>query len=90
MANSSKSRSGPSNWPDNVRPIDMDSLGRLGIDEKHRLYWEGEPLEISKPLSFTRWQIAFGVAGLILTAIGVAAASVSAWADVQTYRASSE
>ena len=72
-------------WPSHVRAMDMDSLGDLGIDDEHRIYWQGKPIEIAKPVSLTRNQTIFAIAGLILTAIGVMAACASAWADVQNY-----
>ena len=46
----------PPEWPAHVAPISQSGLALLGLDAKHRLYWDGEPVEVGKPLVLTWWQ----------------------------------
>ena len=35
----------PPHWPADVRPISIDGLILLGLDARHRLYWDGERVQ---------------------------------------------
>ena len=43
-------------WPKGVRPISFMDLGRLGIDARKRLYWDGEPVETQHRINLSFWQ----------------------------------
>jgi hypothetical protein len=74
----------PQNWPRGVETIGIEDLNRLGIDSRHRLYWDGQPVEIRSSLALTRFQKWFAVgaaivgllAGLATIATGVNNASL--------------
>lgn len=68
------------------RPITWQDLGRLQVDGKGRLLWDGRAVEVSKSFSLTRWQIAYAIISLVIAAAGVAAAVSSAWADWEMVR----
>ena len=57
-------------WPENVRSLGTGGVMFLGIDEKNRLYWDGQPLEIRQRLKFSRLQIAGAVIVGLATLIG--------------------
>jgi hypothetical protein len=50
------SAQGPDYWPKGVQPLTMRGLDLLGIDEKHRLYWDGEEVVVTRRLELTPWQ----------------------------------
>lgn len=57
-------------WPDNVRAIGPDGTLFLGIDEKHRLYWDGKPIEIERRLKFSRLQLVAAIVVGLATIVG--------------------
>ena len=46
----------PDHWPKGVWEISQKGLSLLGLDEKHRLYWDGEEIVVSRKLELTPWQ----------------------------------
>jgi hypothetical protein len=44
------------NWPADVNPISIDDLGRLGIDSRSQLFWDGSRIEIRRRLDLTKTQ----------------------------------
>lgn len=68
---------GPPTWPKNVRSISVGGISLLGVDEKHRLYWDGQQIEVRRALTF--WQSLGAVLVVIATVIGAVAMSVSAY-----------
>ncbi|MEH6790952.1 hypothetical protein [Parasphingorhabdus sp.] len=71
-------------WPAHVFTMDVDRLGYLGVDKEGNLYWDGKLVEVRKLISFSGWQVIFGVAGLAIAGIGAGSAAVSAYVDLQT------
>lgn len=69
-------------WPNDVRPISLETLGFLGVDPEGNLYWDGKRLEVRQSLTLSLWQKAW--AGLIgASAIaGAVATAFSAYADI--------
>jgi len=57
-------------WPENVRSIAPNGLLFLGIDERHQLYWDGKPIEILRPLKFSRLQLIAAIIVGTATIIG--------------------
>lgn len=51
-----------------VRPISIDELDRLGIDEENNLYWDGKPIVIRRRISLP-WFVN-------LAAVGAATATI--------------
>jgi len=43
----------PPGWPEDVEPIRIGDLARLGIDKTRQLYWDGEKIEIRCWLDLT-------------------------------------
>ena len=66
----------PSDWPDGVRAISTNGLALIGLNENFELFWDGKPIEIRKPLSFTFWQ---KVMATLTVVSAVVAASIPAW-----------
>ena len=60
----------PPEWPAHVAPISQSGLALLGLDAKHRLYWDGEPVEVGKPLVLTWWQSGLALVVASSTALG--------------------
>lgn len=68
----------PSDWPAGVRPISLAGSGLFGIDGKGEIYWDGHRLITEKRLS--NFERALAIIALVLTAIGVGATVVQAYA----------
>ena len=68
----------PPEWPDYVTPISLEGLGLLGLDSKHRLYWDGEPVEVRKTVVLTWWQNGLAIAVALSTV-------VAAWITYSEY-----
>lgn len=43
-------------WPSDVERISLEDLGRLGINARQELFWDGRPVEIRRRLTFTGFQ----------------------------------
>jgi hypothetical protein len=67
----------PPSWPSGVRPISMQGLGLLGLDDNYRLYWDGKPVEMKYRLTFWQTIGAFVVGTSVV--VGSIAAVVQAW-----------
>lgn len=39
-----------------IRPIEIDEMGRMGLDAENQLYWNGELIKVKKRISLTLWQ----------------------------------
>lgn len=66
-------------WPEHVHGISVDGLCLIGIDADHKLYWDGQAVEIKRPLSLSFWQKA-GAVITVLCALAATAASVTSTA----------
>ncbi len=42
-----------SGWPDDVKPITVGDLKRLGLGPDNQLFWDGRAVEIRRKLSLT-------------------------------------
>lgn len=60
----------PSAGPAHIKKINMGDLGRLGVDSKRRLYWDGKEIQVTKRLEFSKLQKAFGWVVALGTIIG--------------------
>jgi hypothetical protein len=43
-------------WPSDVERISLEDLGRLGINARQELFWDGRRVEIRRRLTFTGFQ----------------------------------
>lgn len=68
-------------WRADIWSIGLDRLDYLGVDEKGALYWDGAPIEISRPLTLSWWQRMLALAVSIAAVLGASAACVSAYLD---------
>lgn len=68
-------------WPVHVWAIGLDRLDYLGVDRDGNLYWDGERVEVRKPLSLTFWQKVGAVTVTLSTIVAAGAAVASALAD---------
>lgn len=50
-----------------VRGISYDDLGRLGVDEDNRLYWDGRPVVVQERLALAWWVNVAVVVGALST-----------------------
>ena len=73
---------GPPRWPANVRPISTSGLALMGLDERHRLYWDGKPIQLRYKL--TLWQNIWAIGVSTAVILGGLAATVQAWVAIQT------
>ncbi len=46
----------PAGWPSEVDPISLEDLGRLGINDRQELFWDGRHVEVRRRLTLTRFQ----------------------------------
>lgn len=59
-----------SRWPAGVRQITIDETGWLGLDDEGRLYWDGNPVEVGRRLTLSRWQKAGAITVAIAAVLG--------------------
>jgi hypothetical protein len=69
-----------SGWPTGVSPISMNGLGLLGLDKDFNLYFDGQMIEIKRPLQFKWWQT-------LLAALTAGSAIIVAALDVARFLA---
>lgn len=67
---------GPAGWPAGVKPITMDGLSLIGIDERNRLYWDGK--RIATALKLNRLE-------LLLLSVAAIGALLSGLSDALGY-----
>ncbi len=60
----------PVTWPPGVKPIAVDDLRRLGIDQDHQLFWDGRRIEIRRPLVLTGFQKGVAVVVTVCAVVG--------------------
>ena len=62
MLSEPSAKDGPSeNWPPGVTPIGIEDLGKLGLNNRNQLFWNGKRIEIRNRLSLTRLEKTFAV-----------------------------
>ncbi len=61
--------------PEGLRPISMEGLSLLQIDDSGRLFWDGKPIEVSKAFTLTWWQ----KVGAVVAIVATAATAVVEW-----------
>ena len=49
------------NWPPGVTPIGIEDLGKLGLNTRNQLFWNGKRIEIRNRLDLTRLEKTFAV-----------------------------
>ena len=72
----------PDNWPKGVWGISQRGLNLLGLDERHRLYWDGEEIVVTSKLELTPWQRRLGVA-VAVAAILASIAQFAPWLGIK-------
>lgn len=60
----------PPHWPPDVKPIDVEDVGRLGLNRENELFWDGKAVEIRRPLVLTRAQKVLAVVVSICAILG--------------------
>jgi hypothetical protein len=75
----SRSPDRPSSWPTNVFSISMKGLCLLGVDDKNRLYWDGQRIP---NLVLSTWQKVGAVMVTLSAVVGALATAVSAYAAI--------
>ncbi len=70
----------PPEWPKRVRPLSLDGLQLLGIDDSRQLFWDGERVQVERRFVLTFWQKA-GAIVVVLGALGALAQGVTATFD---------
>ena len=60
----------------------MEGLDLLGLDERHRLYWDGEEIVVTRKLELTPWQRRLGVA-VAVAAILASIAQFAPWLGIE-------
>jgi hypothetical protein len=68
----------PPEWPKNVQAISVNGLSLLGIDDRNRLYWDGQRITT---FTLSAWQKAGAVVLTVSAAVAALAAVASAAAD---------
>ena len=48
-----------------IRPITIDELDKLGVDENNRLYWEKHPVVVEKKITLQWWVNLSAIAGAL-------------------------
>ncbi len=60
----------PDDWPPNVTPIGVEDLGRLGLNPRNQLFWNGKRIEVSNRLDLTRLQKALAIMVSLFAVLG--------------------
>jgi hypothetical protein len=62
----------PPDWPKGVRPISMEGASLFGLDDRGRLYWDGEGVVVTRKLELTPWQkLLAGTAAVVGILVGL-------------------
>lgn len=69
-------------WPKSVRAISIDGVSLFGLDERHRLYWDGHPVEVRRTLSLTLWQRLAAITAVVAAVITAISVAATAWIEV--------
>ena len=72
-------------WPKGVRGISLEGVSLFGLDERHRLYWDGRPVEVRRTLTLTLWQRLAAITTVLATVITAISAAAMAWIEVITF-----
>ena len=72
-------RADPSTWPPYVRPITMDELDGIGIDDNRQLYWHGKPVVIRNQIELSTVQAIAAIIGVVATVVIALAAVVNVY-----------
>ena len=48
------SETNPEDWPPDVTPIGIEDLGRLGLNARNQLFWNGKRIEVRNRLDLTK------------------------------------
>jgi hypothetical protein len=67
----------PTAWPPDVDPISLEDLGRLGINSRQELFWDGRHVEIRRRLTLTVFQKFIAVVVTICAILGGSGGSVT-------------
>jgi hypothetical protein len=82
---SSRTKEFQKNWPQGVRPMSWDALGRLGVDDTNQIYWDGKRLKTEVKLG---WFASIAAVVLALsTVVAAAATTLMAYTDWQRFLA---
>ncbi len=79
------SASKPEDWPPGVEQISMEKLGRLGIDGKDRLFWNGRQIEVKSRLDLTGVQKIFAVVVAVMAVLGGLGSFASGFNDLSQF-----
>lgn len=60
----------PGHWPPDVKPIDVEDVGRLGLNPQNELFWDGKAVEIRRPLVLTGFQKTLAIVVSICAILG--------------------
>lgn len=69
----------PDDWDPAIRPISIEGLGLLGLDDKGNLYWDGLPVETRKRVKLTWPQTVAAVIVATCAALGGVGGAVQGW-----------
>ncbi len=72
-------------WPKGVRGISLEGVSLFGLDERHRLYWDGRPVEVRRTLTLTLWQRLAAITTVLAAVITAISAAAVAWIGVITF-----
>lgn len=72
-------------WPKGLRGISLEGLDLFGLDERHRLYWDGRPVEVRRTLTLTLWQRLAAITTVLAAVITAISAAAMAWIEVFTF-----
>jgi hypothetical protein len=60
----------PESWPPGITPISVEELGKLGLNDKNQLFWDGKRIEVRNRLDLTRLQKLFAIIVSIFAVLG--------------------
>jgi len=52
-----------------IRPVSLEQLDKLGIDENNKLHWNGKPVVIDEKVSLQWWLNVAAVAAALATVV---------------------
>jgi hypothetical protein len=72
-------RADSSTWPPYVRPISLDELDGIGIDDNRQLYWHGKPVVVRNQIELSTVQAIAAIIGVAATVVIALAAAVNVY-----------
>jgi hypothetical protein len=72
-------------WPPDVTPISVEELGKLGLNPRNQLFWDGKRIEIRNRIDLTRLQKILAVIVSVFAVLGAVGGFVTGFNNASIF-----